>query len=220
MAKPKTAADSLNFIYRPRSKSQKDAEVAWKQSRILFFQGVAGTGKSSSALGMAIREALDARDREERGQYKLWLARPAVVCGENLGFNPGSLDEKILPWLAPLQDCFESLSTSSWETLTKSVKVEAISVGMLRGRTIKHGTLVIDEAQQLTESQMRCALTRLGEYSRIVLCGDTTQSDRFAADDCPFADAARKLGHLDTVSVVTFKEQLRDPLIDQILKHY
>lgn len=220
MAKAKTTADSLNFIYKPRSRSQKDAEVAWKQSRILFFMGAAGTGKSSSALGMAIREALEAKEKEERGQYKLWLARPAVVCGENLGFNPGSLDEKILPWLAPLQDCFESLSTSSWETLTKSIKVDAISVGMLRGRTIRHGTLVIDEAQQLSESQMRCALTRLGEYSRIVLCGDVTQSDRYTATDSPFADAARKLRDLDTVSVVTFKEQLRDPLIDEILKRY
>lgn len=220
MAKAKQNADALNFFYKARSPSQKAAELAWKQSRILFFQGKAGSGKTSAALGMAIREALELKEKEERGLYKLWLARPAVVCGENLGFNPGSLSEKIEPWLAPLQDCFDSLSTSSWETLGKWVKVEAISVGMLRGRTIRNGTLLIDEAQQLTENQMRCALTRLGEYSRIVLCGDSSQSDRFQPDECPFADAARKLSHLDLVSVVTFKEQLRDPLIDEILKAY
>jgi phosphate starvation-inducible PhoH-like protein len=216
MARAKTP-DALDFLYRPLSPSQQLAEERWRDSRILFFFGPAGTGKSTAALGMAVREALKAVGREAHNRQKIWLARPTVTCDEPLGFLPGDLGEKLQPWLAPLHDCFGDLSNSTWEMLEKTLSIEAVAVGMLRGRTIRNGTLIIDEGQQLTYAQLKCAVTRLGRDSRICVCGDPDQSDIFDPKKSPLLDVAKRLAGLDEVAVVKFSEQLRDPLISDIL---
>lgn len=208
----------LNFIYRPRSQSQKDAEELWKRSRILFFLGPAGTGKSLAALGMAIREAIQNAERETHNQRRLWLVRPAVPCGaDELGFLPGDLDSKIGPWMAHFQDCFEALSTASWQKMEKTLQVSMLSLGLLRGRSFHQGTLICDEMQNASREQLKCVLTRLGEGSRIVVCADPDQSDRYDPKKSPVMEAARRLADLDMVSVLHFREQLRDPLVGEIL---
>jgi len=216
VAKPKSEGD-LDFIYKPKSKSQKEAEELWRRSRLLFMLGPAGTGKSLAALAMAVRDALTNLKKENGPKQKLWLARPAVFCGDNLGYLPGDLTEKVGAWMSHFQDCFESLSTSNWQVLEKVIKVELVSVGLIRGRTIRNGTLICDEMQNASFDQLKAIVTRLGENSRICICGDPDQSDKYDPADCPLSEVARKLSHLDTVSVINFKEQLRDPLISDIL---
>lgn len=218
MARKTTEAD-LNFIYRPRSPAQKDAEELWRRSRILFFTGCAGTGKTTAALGMALREALATANKEEQNRKKLWLARPHVSCGEDLGYMPGDLTEKLGVWMGSFRDCFDALSGDKWTKLEKAVEIEMIGVGMLRGRSLRNGTLIIDEGQLLSYDQLVCAVTRLGENSRICICGDPDQSDRYDAKNSPLMEVAKKLSKLDTVAHLRFPAsgQLRDPLISDLL---
>lgn len=205
--------DEFYFYYKPRSPAQEKAEELWKKSRIMFFLGPAGTGKTTSALGMAIRDSL----KTENAQ--IWLSRPTIACGESLGYLPGDIDEKLMPWLAPFQDCFGDLSNDTFDNLLKKIDIEAVAVGMLRGRTIKNGFLICDEMQNATAPQIKCVLTRLGKNSKIILCGDTDQSDLYTSKKSPLLDAARKLADLEPVSIIYFsdKDQLRDKLITDIL---
>lgn len=219
MAKAKTAVEELDFLYTPLSESQKKAAELWKQCRIMFFIGCSGVGKTTAALGMAIREALKTVNKEKHNRQKIWLSRPAVPCDEELGFTPGDLDEKLLPWLLPFHDCFGDLSNSGWAHLEKTVEIENVPVGMLRGRTISNGTLIVDEAQQLSYNQIKCIVTRLGKNARIVLCGDPDQSDNYNSKVSPLLEISRKISGLDAVGVLWFNpyDQLRDPLITEIL---
>lgn len=217
MAKPKS--DGLDFVYRPLSPAQVEAAELWPRCRILFLVGCAGGGKSTAALGMAVRDALKTVGKETHNRQRLWLSRPAVPCGEDLGFLPGDLAGKLAPWLAPLRDCFGDLSTSSWEQLEKTLLIEAVSVGMLRGRTIRNGVLIIDEAQEMSAEQIKSAATRLGRDAKIVFCGDPDQSSLYPAKRSPLLEAAKRLDDLDTVATVHFtkSDQLRDPLVSDIL---
>lgn len=133
-----------------------------------------------------------------------------------------TLEEKLSPWLGPLHDVWSSMSgDDDWAKLVKALgkRIETIPVGMLRGRTVRDAVLILDEAQNCSYSQLKCALTRLGEYGRLILTGDADQSDRFRPEESPLMDVARKLADLDTVSVIRFThaDQQRDPLICDIL---
>jgi phosphate starvation-inducible PhoH-like protein len=218
VAKAKTP-DDFDFIYKPLSPAQEVAAELWPRSRILFFVGLAGSGKTTAALGMALRDALRVAHREQHGRMKLWLSRPTVACGESLGFLPGDVAEKLSPWLAPFHDCFGDLSNASWDALTKKVEIETVPVGMLRGRTIRNGVLIVDESQQLSPDQIKCIATRLGRNSKIVFCGDPAQSDVYTVRSSPLLEAAKKLDDLDTVATVRFtkNDQLRDQLVSDIL---
>jgi phosphate starvation-inducible PhoH-like protein len=213
VAKTKPLVEELEFYYKPLSPAQQKAQEKWESSRILFLIGVAGSGKTASALGMAVKDAL------KTPNAKLWLTRPTVACGETLGFLPGDIDEKLLPWLAPFYDCFSNFSNNPLESLSKRIELEAVAIGMLRGRTIKNGFLICDEMQNATPQQIKLVLTRLGKNSKIILCGDVDQSDLYSSKKSPLLDAAKKLNDLPLISTVYFsdKDQLRDPLITEIL---
>lgn len=225
MAKPKKqkpAADQadadFSITVEPRSPGQQMVMDLWPRSRILFLLGAAGVGKSHIALALATAEILS-MPKKERG--KLMLSRPMVTCDEPIGFLPGDLTEKTLPWLSPFQDVFGQMSFAKWESLAAELELEMVPVGMLRGRTVRNGVLVLDEGQSLTPAQLKCALSRIGTGGRIVICGDPDQSDRYPPNKCPLVDTAKRLEKLDTVSVVRFhpvRDQLRDPLVSEILE--
>lgn len=218
------STDRLPLSHRIQLEARNSAQAAaielWDRSRILFLLGASGSGKTHLALGLALREILH-HDRDRGPQPKLMLARPTVACGESLGFLPGSLDEKILPWLAPFRDVLGSLSNDTLEQLQEEIEIEAIPVGLLRGRTVSNAILIVDESQNLTDAQLLCVLTRIGHRGRIILCADQRQSDLYSDyREVPVVGAARKLSKLDTVSVVNFKaaDTVRDPLISEIIK--
>lgn len=143
-----------------------------------------------------------------------------VPVEEEIGHLPGTLEEKFSAWCGPFRDVFGQIATGKWETLLSELDVELVPVGMLRGRTVRNGVLLIDEAQGLSKAQIKTALTRVGYGGRIVLCGDPEQSEFYSPRQSPLLDAAKKLEHLDTVSVIRFEpsDQVRDPLVAEILK--
>lgn len=208
----------VEILFKPLTKTQTDAKELWKRSRIMFMLGAAGTGKTLCSLALALQEIFKMK-RDGIEKPKLMLCRPTVTCGEELGYIPGDLDEKLAPWLAPFQDVFSALSVSDWKSLLASVEVESVPVGMLRGRTIRNGVLVCDEFQNSTYEQLVCVLTRLGSNSKIVLCGDPYQSDLYKNSQSPLMYVSERLEKMDTVSVINFtpNDIVRDPLITEIV---
>ncbi len=215
MAKTKSL-DDLHFSFTPKGDSQRRAAEAWKTSRILFLLGPAGTGKSSASLGMALHHVI------QHPKSKLWLTRPQITCdNEQMGFLKGSMDEKFGPFLGPLMDVFSAHSDGTWADLEKVLtgRLEVCPIAFMRGRTIRQAVCLAEEMQNASESQLLCVLTRIGQGGRIVLTGDAQQSDRYNAKDCPLVKVAKKLAHIEGVSVVHFspEDQLRDPLVSRIL---
>lgn len=214
MAKAKKV-EELGFTFTPKGKSQQLAAEVYRESRVLFLLGPAGTGKTGCALGLALNHIL----RTER--MKLWLTRPQVTCDENCGFLPGDLKQKLLPWLGPFYDVFSSFSDSPWEQLEKSLseRLEIVPLGFMRGRTVRQAVLVADELQNATEPQLKCLMTRIGQGGKLVLCGDYDQSDKFTAKNSPLAKVAEKMKGVEGITIIRFdaEDQLRDPLVTKIL---
>lgn len=204
-----------SVVYTPINPAQRQAAAAWDRAKLLVLLGPAGCGKTACALGMALRDLLAKRVR------KVILARPAIPCGEDLGFLPGSLEDKVQPWLAPFLDVLGDLSHSRLGEFVKELgadAIETVSVGMLRGRTVKDAILVVDEAANLSTAQLCCVCTRVGKNGKVVLAGDPSQSD-IASSANPFAETARRLSLVDGVEIVRFshRDQVRDPFVTSVL---
>lgn len=204
----------LEVLYQPRNASQRALAEKWAAAKLVLLVGPAGTGKSCSALAHALLDCLAGRAR------RLLLCRPAVACDEDLGFLPGDLDEKLGPWLGAFRDVLGDLSHARWEDVLAAdrFEVELLAAGMARGRTVKDGVLICDEAQNLTPAQIKCLATRVGRNGKVVLCGDPTQSDLRLAPN-PLAAAAARLALVDGVELVKFAaaDQLRDPFVTAVI---
>ncbi len=159
-------------IIKPRTPGQKAYVQSIRRNDIVFSIGPAGTGKTYLAVAMAVA-ALKNRD-----VTKVVLARPAVEAGENLGFLPGDLQEKVDPYLRPLYDALDDMLTA--ERLRSYMEkriIEIVPLAYMRGRTLHNAFVILDEAQNATALQMKMFLTRLGAHSRAVITGDITQID-------------------------------------------
>jgi phosphate starvation-inducible PhoH-like protein len=205
----------LKIQWSPRGPAQQLAKELWRKSSVMIFNGPAGTGKTSAALGLALSEI-------QRTGAKLLLSRPMVFCEEQTGFLPGDLNAKVGAWLGPFQDVYgEMAGEGDWQKFlaTLGTNIEFVPVGMMRGRTIR-GVLIVDEAQGLSYAQLTCILTRVGDGGRIILCGDPQQSDRFSASSSPLSDVCRRLQGLDEVSVIHFTaaDQQRSELVNKVLE--
>lgn len=173
------------------------------------------THNTHSALAHALRDLIDRRIR------KVILCRPTVACDEDLGFFPGTLEEKLGPWLGAFHDV---LGEMSWSSLDQFIDgeggraVEVLPVGMVRGRTVKDAVLIADEAQNLTAAQIKLLCTRVGRNGKVVLCGDPSQSDIRIRPN-PLAVAASKLAMVDGVELCKFTltDQVRDPFVTAVL---
>jgi len=184
---------------------------------LVFGIGPAGTGKTFLAMIVALHALLDGKVE------KIVLARPAVEAGEALGFLPGDLEEKLLPYLRPLYDAMdEVLGPVEARKLVESGVVEIAPLAYMRGRTLSKCFALLDEAQNTTGSQMMMFLTRLGEGSKMVVTGDLTQVDLPPRQESGLREAQKVLGEVKGIHFHEFNHSdvVRHPLVSRIISAY
>jgi phosphate starvation-inducible PhoH-like protein len=201
----------------PKTTGQKRYVQAIRQHDVTFGIGPAGTGKTYLAMAMAV-SAL----REEKVS-RIILTRPAVEAGEALGFLPGDLYEKIAPYLRPLHDALhDMLPSEEIQKHTERGIIEIAPLAYMRGRTLNHAFIILDEAQNSTTEQMFMFLTRLGHNSKVVITGDVTQIDLPAHKHSGLVEARRALKEIEGIAIVEFqrKDVVRHPLVQRIIQAY
>ena len=204
------------YIY-PRSATQAKYITEMMQNELVFGLGPAGTGKTYLAVALAVSMML------EGAVDKIILSRPAVEAGENLGFLPGDLKEKVDPYLRPLYDAlYEMLPAEQVDKKLALGEIEIAPLAFMRGRTLSNAFVILDEAQNTTPMQMKMFLTRLGENSRMVVNGDLSQVDLPRGVISGLKDALDTLENVSSISSVTFSanDVVRHGLVAKIVKAY
>ncbi len=201
----------------PRSSTQIRYMEALARDEIVFALGPAGTGKTYVAVAQAVQMLI-------QGQVdRLILSRPAVEAGERLGFLPGDMKEKVDPYLRPLYDAlYDMLPTEQVERRMASGEIEIAPIAFMRGRTLSDAFIILDEAQNTTPAQMKMFLTRFGQNSRMVVCGDPRQVDLPDIGKSGLADAVGKLEGIAGMSMIRFGagDVVRHPLVGKIVEAY
>ncbi len=200
-----------------KTRGQIDYLKAMKEHEVVFGTGPAGTGKTFLAMAQALQMLRD------KTVHRIVLARPAVEAGEALGFLPGDLKEKILPYLRPLYDAlYDILEADEAERLLEREIVEIAPLAYMRGRTLKNSFIILDEAQNTTAEQMFMFLTRLGENSRCVVTGDPSQVDLKRGTRSGLAEALIALKGVQGIHFVNFAPQdvVRLPVVRRIIEAY
>ncbi|NWH09634.1 MAG: PhoH family protein [Alphaproteobacteria bacterium] len=198
---------------RPCGDNQRMLLEAIDRHNLVCALGPAGTGKTYLAIAKAVEALEDGRIG------RILLSRPAVEAGENLGFLPGDLEDKLAPYLRPLYDALsERLGAKRLKALIGDGSIEIAPVAYMRGRTLNNAFIVIDEAQNCTYGQLKMLLTRLGWHSTMVLTGDPDQTDLLPGMS-GFADVAGKLAKVEDVAVIQFTQTdiVRHPLVASML---
>ena len=201
----------------PRSERQKKYVRALKESDIIISTGPAGTGKTYLAVAVALTMLL------EKKIERIILSRPAVEAGERLGFLPGDIKEKVDPYLTPLYDALNDMIPKDKLKLYLSNKtIEIAPLAYMRGRTLHNAFMILDEAQNATQTQMKMFLTRLGVTSKAIITGDITQIDLPPINKSGLIDAINVLKGVDGISFVEFDSQdvLRHDLVKKIISAY
>jgi phosphate starvation-inducible PhoH-like protein len=202
---------------RARSQGQAHYIDAIAQHDVVLCHGPAGTGKTYLAVAAAVAALRADRVR------KLVLVRPAVEAGESLGFLPGDLQAKINPYLRPLMDALhEMMEHEQINRYREQDLIEVIPLAYMRGRTLNEAFIILDEAQNTTVSQMKMFLTRMGNGSRIVASGDTTQIDLPEHHKSGLVDALDRLQGIEGVACVKLSRSdiVRHPLVQKIVNAY
>jgi phosphate starvation-inducible PhoH-like protein len=214
---------SLNIVsnrgrtIRPKTSNQKAYVEAIAENTITFGIGPAGTGKTYLAMAKAVA-ALQAREIN-----RIILTRPAVEAGEHLGFLPGTLTEKIDPYLRPLFDALhDMLDQEAIPKLMQSGVIEVAPLAYMRGRTLNDSFIILDEAQNTTPEQMKMFLTRLGFGSKMVITGDVTQVDLPGGKNSGLATIRKILEGIDDIAFLdlTAEDVVRHRLISDIVNAY
>ncbi|MAP96525.1 MAG: phosphate starvation-inducible protein PhoH [Ponticaulis sp.] len=198
---------------KPRSEGQAQLMKAIDTYNLVCALGPAGTGKTY----LAITKAVEALQKGEVG--RIVLARPAVEAGEQIGFLPGAMEDKLAPYLRPLYDALsDRLSPKQLKEMLAEGVIEIAPIGFMRGRTLNNAFVVVDEAQNCTYTQIKMLLTRLGWHSTMVVTGDPAQSD-LLPELSGLKTAADKLEALNDVAVVRLQAEdvVRHPLVAQML---
>ncbi|MGA2117237.1 MAG: PhoH family protein [Bryobacteraceae bacterium] len=204
-------------VLAPRSVNQRRYLEAIERYDLVFGIGPAGTGKTYLAVAMAISALL------AKQVARIILTRPAVEAGERLGFLPGTLQEKIDPYLRPLYDAlFDMLESDRVEKLLERNVIEVAPIAFMRGRTLNDSFIILDEAQNSTSEQMKMVLTRQGFNSKMVVNGDVTQIDLPSGRRSGLMDATEVLRGVEGISFVQFDEKdvVRHTLVQRIVKAY
>ena len=201
----------------PRTVNQRRYMEAIERNDLVFGIGPAGTGKTYLAVAMGISALLAKR------VARIILTRPAVEAGEKLGFLPGTLQEKVDPYLRPLYDAlYDMLESDRVEKLLERNTIEVAPIAFMRGRTLNDSFIILDEAQNSTAEQMKMVITRQGFNSKMVVNGDVTQIDLPNGKRSGLLDAVDVLRGVEGISFVQFDERdvVRHPLVQRIVRAY
>ena len=204
-------------VVRPRGLNQKKFISAMREHSVVFGVGPAGTGKTYLAVAMALAHFFEGRVK------RIILTRPAVEAGENLGFLPGDLMEKLDPYLRPLHDAIRNLVDGPRQRrLAEANVIEIAPLAYMRGRTLEDAFVILDEAQNTTVEQMKMFLTRLGRESRAIITGDPTQIDLKRGGPSGLVDAERRLSRIPDIAFCYFgaEDVVRHDLVQKIIRAY
>ena len=201
----------------PRTKAQRDFVQSLTDNELAFGIGPAGTGKTYLAVAVGVSKFI-------AGEVdKIILSRPAVEAGEKLGYLPGDMKDKVDPYMQPLYDALNDfLPAKQLAKLIEEKTIEIAPLAFMRGRTLAHSYIVLDEAQNATSMQMKMFLTRLGEGSRMVITGDRSQIDLPKGAMSGLLDAESLLSKISTIgfNYFTSKDVVRHPLVATIIDAY
>ena len=204
-------------LIKARTVNQRKMVAEIKKNDLLFAIGPAGTGKTYTAVALSVK-ALKSKEVK-----KIILTRPAVEAGENLGFLPGDLKEKLDPYMQPLYDALiDMLPSEKLKDYLEQGIIQIAPLAFMRGRTLDKAFVILDEAQNATESQMKMFLTRMGMSAKFIITGDETQIDLPSKQKSGLVQAKEKLGKIEGVSFVFLDEKdvLRHKLVKKIIKAY
>ena len=201
----------------PKSNHQEQYIHAMNNSQITFGIGPAGTGKTYLAVAYCLGELLSGR------KQKLILTRPVVEAGESLGFLPGDLSQKLNPYLKPLYDSMEAIiAPATIRRLEDSGAIEIAPLAYMRGRSIHNACIILDEAQNTTQAQMKMFLTRIGENSCAIITGDVTQIDLPKASASGLVQAREILKGIEGIEFIGFtaRDTVRSRIVQRIIDAY
>jgi phosphate starvation-inducible PhoH-like protein len=205
-------------IYRnrlkPRTENQRQFIISAAENSITFCQGIAGSGKTHIAIGMAIEYLLEEKVK------KIIITRPVVESGEKIGYLPGTAEEKLHPYLLPLIDEINHfISPALYASLKLNNKIEVVPLGLMRGRNFHNAFIVADECQNASYDQLKMLLTRLGNNSKMILTGDVSQSDLHRHLRGGFFSMIEALSGLNGIGISKLESSdiVRNPIIGKIL---
>ena len=201
----------------PRTQHQAEYINLLQTKDMVFCTGSAGSGKTYLAVAEALRLVLSHK------KSKLIITRPVVEAGESLGYLPGDLEQKINPYLRPLRDAMESVtSIETVKKLTESGIIEVAPLAYMRGRTLNNAVIILDEAQNTTNSQMKMFLTRMGENSKVFITGDPTQIDLPRKHSSGLVHSISILYKIEDIGFMelTAEDVVRNRLVKKIVRAY
>ncbi|MFN8164794.1 MAG: PhoH family protein [Bacteroidia bacterium] len=205
------------IMVRARTANQKKMVESSEKNDIVFAIGPAGTGKTYTAVALAVRAL---KNREIK---RIILTRPAVEAGENLGFLPGDLKEKIDPYLRPLYDAlYDMIQGEKVKSYVESGVIEVAPLAFMRGRTLDNAFVILDEAQNATESQLKMFLTRMGPSAKFIVTGDVTQIDLPRNQPSGLVQAIKILSNVKGIDFIYLDAQdvVRHRLVKEIIEAY
>jgi phosphate starvation-inducible PhoH-like protein len=209
---------SNGMVYRnrlkPRTDNQKEYIRTIAENTITFCQGVAGSGKTHIAVGMALEYLLEDKVK------KIVITRPVVESGEKIGYLPGTAEEKLHPYLLPILDeVCHFVPMSHYASLKLNNRIEIVPLGLMRGRNFHNAFIVADECQNASYDQLKMLLTRIGTDSKMVLTGDISQSDLHRTMRGGFIDLIGALNGVDQIGLAQLfnHDIIRNPIIGKIL---
>ena len=202
---------------RARTPNQRRLVEESSSNDLIFAVGPAGTGKTYTAIALAVKAL---KNREIR---RIILSRPAVEAGENLGFLPGDLKEKIDPYLQPLYDALlDMIPARKLDEFIKDGTIQIAPLAFMRGRTLSNAFVILDEAQNTTVNQIKMFLTRMGLHTKFIVTGDVTQIDLPNRNNSGLVQAMKILKGIKSISVIQFdkKDIVRHRLVRDIVEAY
>lgn len=217
LAKEKIEVSAKGAVVTPKTKGQIEYIDGIKHFDLVFCTGPAGTGKTYLAMAMAVNALQKGLVR------RIILTRPAIEAGESLGFLPGDMVEKVLPYLRPLYDAlYDMMEAEKVEQFTEKGVIEIAPLAYMRGRTLNDAFIILDEAQNCTSEQMKMFLTRLGFDSKAVITGDLTQSDLPGGKPIGLIDAQGILKDIPEIKFIylTGDDVVRHELVQKIIEAY